>query len=79
MVRQWQLKVAEKNLNRVIEDTVTSGPQIIIEHGVKVAVVISPARYQELVDARGKLSTFFRESPLAGVDLDLARCKSQAR
>jgi hypothetical protein len=32
-----------------------------------------------MIASRGKLSTFFQDSPLAGVELDLARDKSEAR
>jgi hypothetical protein len=44
-----------------------------------VAILLSYASYQQLVASRGRLSEFFRESPLAGGDLDLARDKSEAR
>ena len=79
MIQSWQLQEAKNKLSRVVENAVNSGPQIITKHGVEVAIVISYAEYQQMVASRGKLSTFFRDSPLAGVELDLARDKSEIR
>jgi antitoxin Phd len=79
MIKTWQLQEAKNKFSRVIEDAVNSGPQIITRRGVEVAIVISYASYQKMVASRGKLSDFFRESPLVGIDLDLARDESDAR
>lgn len=79
MTKTWQLQEAKNKFSRVIDDAVNRGPQIITKRGVEVAIVISYARYQEMVASRGKLSKFFRESPLAGIEVDLARDKSAAR
>ena len=79
MIQSWQLQEAKNKLSRVVENAVNSGPQIITKHGVEVAIVLSFAEYQKMVASRGKLSTFFRDSPLAGVELDLARDKSEIR
>ena len=79
MIQIWQLQEAKNKLSRVVENAVNSGPQIITRHGVEVAIVLSFAEYQKMVASRGKLSTFFRESPLAEAELDLSRDKSDAR
>ncbi len=79
MIHSWQLQEAKNKFSRVVEDAVNDGPQIITKHGVEVAIVISFAEYQKMVAARGKLSTFFRDSPLVGIELDLGRDKSNAR
>ena len=79
MIKTWQLQEAKNRLSRVVEDAVNSGPQIITKHGVEVAIVLSFAEYQKMVASRGKLSMFFRESPLVGAELDLTRDKSDPR
>jgi antitoxin Phd len=79
MIQTWQLQEAKNKLSRVIENAVNSGPQIITKRGVEVAIVLSYAEYQKMIASRGSLSTFFRNSPLAGTDIDLARDKSSAR
>ena len=79
MISSWQLQEAKNKLSQVVENAVHEGPQIITKRGVEIAIVISFVDYQEMIAARGKLSTFFRDSPLVGVELDLARDKSGAR
>ncbi len=79
MIQTWQLQEAKNKFSRVVENAVTSGPQIITRRGVEVAIVLSYAEYKNMVASRQKLSQFFRESPLAGVELDLTRDQSEAR
>ena len=79
MIQTWQLQEAKNKLSRVIDNAVNSGPQIITKRGVEVAIVISYAEYQRMIASRGTLSSFFRDSPLAGTDVDLSRDKSEAR
>jgi prevent-host-death family protein len=79
MIQSWQLQEAKNKFSRVVENAVNDGPQIITKHGVEVAIVISFAEYQKMIASRGKLSAFFRDSPLVDIELDLARDKSDAR
>jgi len=79
MSQVWQLQEAKNKFSQVIENSVNSGPQIITKRGVEVAIVISYAEYQRMLASRGKLSDFFRQSPLAGIDLDIARDRSETR
>jgi prevent-host-death family protein len=79
MFQTWQLQEAKNKFSRVVENAVNSGPQIITKRGVEVAIVISYAEYQRITVSRGNLSDFFRGSPLVGIDLDLARDRSDAR
>ena len=79
MIRSWQLQEAKNKFSRVVENAMSDGPQIITKRGVEVAIVISFADYQQMIATRGKLSTFFRDSPLVGIELDLTRDKSDIR
>ena len=79
MIKTWQLQEAKNKFSRVVKDAVNSGPQIITKRGIEVAIVISYASYQKMVASRGRLSDFFRESPLVGIKMDLARDKGDAR
>jgi prevent-host-death family protein len=79
VIRSWQLQEAKNKLSQVVDDAVNDGPQVITRHGVEVAIVISYAEYKKMIASRGKLSAFFRDSPLASVELDLTRDKSDAR
>jgi len=79
VIRNWQLQEAKNKFSEVVEEAVTSGPQVIMRRGVETAVVLSYAEYRQLLVGQGKLSTFFRESPLVETPLDLSRDKSDAR
>jgi antitoxin Phd len=79
VIRTWQLQEAKNKLSRVIDNAINSGPQIITRRGVEVAIVLSYEEYKRMMATEQSLSDFFRKSPLAGIDLDLARDKSEAR
>jgi antitoxin Phd len=69
----WQLQEAKNRLSEVVEDAISHGPQIITKRGVETVIVISFKEYRRMMASQKKLSKFFRDSPLAGVDLDLKR------
>jgi prevent-host-death family protein len=73
----WQIQEAKNKLSEVIARALKQGPQLITKHGEKTVVVMSYAEYESLRKSQGKLSEFFRASPLAG--LDLKRDKSLPR
>ena len=73
----WQIQDAKNKLSEVIARALEQGPQLITKHGEKTVVVISYAEFEQLRKSQGKLSEFFRSSPLAG--LDLSRDKSMPR
>lgn len=65
----WQIQDAKNKLSEVITRALKQGPQLITKHGQKSVVVISYVEYEKLRKSQGKLSEFFRASPLAGIDL----------
>jgi len=69
MASIWQLQEAKNKLSEVVDEAANSGPQIITRRGVEVAVVLSYEEYARMLRARTRISAFFRESPLAGIDL----------
>jgi antitoxin Phd len=73
----WQLQDAKNKLSEVISRALRQGPQLITRHGQKTVVVMAYAEYEKMRKSQGKLSEFFRTSPLAGVDL--SRDKSLPR
>lgn len=73
----WQIQDAKNKLSEVISLALTQGPQLITKHGEKTVVVVSYAEFEKMRKSQGKLSEFFRFSPLAG--LDLSRDKSLPR
>ena len=79
MLRKWQLQEAKNKFSEVVEEAMKSGPQLITKRGAEAVILLSYADYRRLTVARRKLSAFFRESPLADVELDLRRDTSAAR
>jgi antitoxin Phd len=79
MARVWQLQEAKNKFSEVVDEAVSHGPQVITRRGVETAIVLSYADYRKLLLQRQKLSDFFRESPLVGLDLDLTRDTSPVR
>jgi prevent-host-death family protein len=75
----WQLQEAKNKLSEVIDAALEHGPQIITRRGVETAIVLSYEEYRKLLVNQKKLSEFFRESPLVGVELDLTRDTSLPR
>jgi len=79
MIQQWQLQEAKNKFSQVIDSAIHQGPQIITRRGIEVAIILSYAEYQRKLEPRTKLSTFFQESPLAEIEIDLERDKSAFR
>lgn len=79
MARMWQIQEAKNKFSEVVEEAIKHGPQIITKRGVETAIVLSYAEYRKVMLNQKNLSDFFRESPLAKVDLDLRRDKSSLR
>ncbi len=69
MFEHWQFQEAKNKLSEVVNRALKRGAQIITRRGEEVAVVISYSDYQKLQKSQSQLSSFFHDSPLAGVDL----------
>ena len=74
----WQLQEAKAKLTQLIKEA-NFEPQIISRRGVNETVVISMEKYKELLGKKEDLVSFFRNSPLYGIDLDLKRDTSTIR
>lgn len=79
MIRTWQLQEAKNKFSQVVDEAIRSGPQLVTKRGVETVVLLSYDEYRRLTASQSSLSTFFRESPLAEVSLDLQRDTSSAR
>ena len=73
MMRTWQLQEARNKFSQVVEEAISSWPQLITKRGVEAVVLLSYAEYRKLIVTQHKLSTFFRASPLVEASLDLRR------
>jgi len=79
MARVWQIQEAKNKFSEVVDEAIKHGPQIITKRGVETVIVLSYAEYRKVMLNQKRLSDFFRESPLAKLDLDLRRDKGGLR
>jgi len=79
MARVWQIQEAKNKFSEVVAEALKNGPQVITKRGVETVIVLSYDEYRMVMLNKKKLSDFFRESPLARVDIDLRRDKSGPR
>ena len=73
MITEWQLQDAKNKFSEVVENAINSGPQEITKRGVKAAVVLSIQDYEKLKKKKGSLANFFKQSPLAEINLGRKR------
>ena len=77
MANTWQLQRAKAELSKLIDTSVTKGPQTVARYGRPVAVVVSAAEYQRLAGRQRDFKAFLRRVPL--YQLKLARRRDAGR
>ena len=77
--RFWQLQDAKSKFSELVDKAIHNGPQIVTKYGKNAVVVLSYEDYQKAAQPKSDLITFFRHSPLADIDLDIARDKNLPR
>lgn len=79
---RWQLQTAKARFSEVFRRARSEGPQVVTRQGKEAVVMISEEQFDQLAGKAHQpksLVQFFRESPLVGVKLDLARDKDEGR
>jgi prevent-host-death family protein len=79
MKRVWPLQDAKNKLSEVVDRAIEEGPQTITRRGREAAVVVSIKDFKRLTRPKDSLVSFFRNSPLSGVGLDLERVDDYGR
>jgi len=77
MENVWQLQDAKNKFSNLVDKAHHEGPQVVTKHGKESVVIISIEDYQKLNRPKTDLVSFFKKSPLSG--LDLTRDKSSSR
>lgn len=78
----WQVQTAKARFSEVFRRARSEGPQRITRQGKEGVVMLAEEQYEQLVGRAHQpknLVQFFRQSPLAGVDLDLERQRDAER
>lgn len=74
----WQLQEAKAKLTELLNEA-QHEPQIISRRGVHEVVVMTIEKYREFTGKNENIVSFFQNSPLYGVELDLKRDDSPMR
>ena len=75
----WQLQYAKSKFSHLVKEARQKGPQIVTKHGKNAVVVISFEEYEQMTKPQMDLVAFLRNSPLAGLELDITRDKDFPR
>jgi prevent-host-death family protein len=75
----WQLQEAKNKFSNLVDKAHHDGPQIVTKHGKESVVIIAVEDFQKLSKPKSDLVSFFKNSPLSGISLDLTRDKSLSR
>ncbi len=79
MKNAWQLQEAKAKFSKVINEAIQHGPQVITKHGIEKVLLISIDDYKKLNKPKEKISSFFHNSPLKNINIDLTRSKDLPR
>jgi len=76
---QWQFQEAKARLSEVLDKAKRQGPQLITRHGHDEGYLVSARDFVRMESRQMKLSEFFRNSPLAGLNLQIDRDQDMGR
>jgi prevent-host-death family protein len=79
MQHTWALQEAKNRFSELVEQALHDGPQVVTRRGKETVVVLSVEAFYKLTAKQESLVTFLRNSPLAGVELDLERTPDYGR
>jgi prevent-host-death family protein len=79
MQHTWALQEAKNRFSELVEQALHDGPQVVTRRGKETVVVLSVEAFHKLTAKQESLVTFLRNSPLAGVELDLERTPDYGR
>jgi len=74
----WPLNEAKAKLTEFVNNA-KKEPQIISKHGKPEVVTINITLYNKLISKQIDIVSFFKQSPLYGVDLDSSHNKTPCR
>ena len=60
-------------------DKAHDAPQMVTRKGKPVAIIVDIDEWTRKTRRKGSLTEFFSDSPLAGSNLDVARCPDESR
>lgn len=78
-LKKWKLQDAKNHFSEVVDCAMNEGPQEVTKRGEHAVVILSFELYQQLSKPKENLVSFFKDSPLYGLELDFERNKDMSR
>ena len=75
----WQLQEAKNRFSELVKKAHKEGPQIVTKFGKKSVVVLSVTDYKKFNRHKEDILSFFRNSPLYNLNINLDRDKDVPR
>jgi antitoxin Phd len=75
----WKLEDAKNQFSRLVREALAGRPQRVTRGGREAVVVVAAEEYARLTRPEHGLVEFLDASPLADIELDLARARDAGR
>ncbi len=79
MQNTWQLQDAKSKFSQLVENAICDEPQFVTKHGKNAVVILSFEDFKKITKPKTDLVSFFKNSPLAELELELSRNKDTPR
>ena len=79
MQNTWQLQDAKSKFSQLVESAICDEPQFVTKYGKNAVVILSFEDYKKMTKPKTDLVSFFKNSPLADIELDISRNKDIPR
>ena len=79
MQNKWQLQDAKSKFSQLVESAISTEPQFVTKHGKNAVVILSFEDFKKLTKPETDIVSFFKNSPLSGIELDISRNKDIPR
>lgn len=78
---RWTLQDAKAQFSEVVRRSLQAGPQLVTRNGEDAVIVLAVREYGRLASRRNALpfAQFLAKSPLAKINLDIARPQGTGR
>ena len=77
---RWSLQDAKARFSEVVRQSLEAGPQLVTRNGEDAVIVISVRDFNRITRPKsGSVARVLARSPLADVELDLARPRDPGR
>lgn len=77
--KQWAVAEAKAKFSELLDEAERHGPQVILRHGKRKGIVVSPEEWDRYTKPKQNLADFLLNSPLRGSGIEFRRNPEKAR